>query len=245
MATKNMAGRLEFVEEKLNGVRDELHRDLKAMKGDLQKLSTLELGMASILDNLTILDKIDHLLDTLEASSTVKNQAKSSVQKLGLDREDVSGPSLTETGILPRDGRAGTPEGHHPFFTATGVLHNVRREELGGSQHLESQLEGSQVGRSVTRIGASLASILVIGLGFSVFRMAMTGFFKKKEGILEGSERRFLVVMLVTAKIGAYTSLRMKILQDSTRIMIMVDTGPDCGAWRCLLSRVQTPTVGF
>ncbi|PON79068.1 hypothetical protein PanWU01x14_015690 [Parasponia andersonii] len=38
--------------------------------------------------------------------------------------------------------------------------------------------------RNKNHIGASLTSILTIGLGFSAFRIAMTGFFAKKGFIL-------------------------------------------------------------
>ncbi|PON79067.1 hypothetical protein PanWU01x14_015680 [Parasponia andersonii] len=68
-----MVRRLEVVKEKVNEVRDEFHRELEAMKGDLQKQSTLEHRMASIFDKLAILDKMDHLLHTLEIGSIVKN----------------------------------------------------------------------------------------------------------------------------------------------------------------------------
>lgn len=56
---------------------------MAAMKEDLKKLSTFEQGLASILDKMAILDKMGHMLHSLEEGSKIVNQTKTMEPSMG------------------------------------------------------------------------------------------------------------------------------------------------------------------
>ncbi|PON81465.1 hypothetical protein TorRG33x02_227340, partial [Trema orientale] len=93
MAAKNIANRVEIVKERLDETRVELHKELDYVKGELLKFSTLEEGIGSILSNLSILDKIDHLIQPSRVGERHDDE-----QCLGRDRARFLADSRGEFG---------------------------------------------------------------------------------------------------------------------------------------------------
>ena len=81
MATKKMEGRVETMEEQIVGV----HEEMKAVKGELQKLGPLEVKVDSMLEKLSLIDKMEKVLwrweNSERASSSEEKKDKNTSPK--------------------------------------------------------------------------------------------------------------------------------------------------------------------
>ena len=62
MATKNMEGRIDKMEEQITTV----HGEIAAVKGDLQRMGPLEIKVDAMLEKLSLLERMDQLLQKWE-----------------------------------------------------------------------------------------------------------------------------------------------------------------------------------
>ena len=67
MATKKMEGRIEVMEEQLAGV----HGKMMSVKGDLQRLSPLEVKVNSMLEKLSLLEWMEKMMQKWESLERV------------------------------------------------------------------------------------------------------------------------------------------------------------------------------
>ena len=81
MATKKMEGRIKGVEEQIAGV----HGEMSSIKGDLQRLGPLEVKVDSMLEKLSLLERMEKMLQKWEnsekGSSSEEKKDKSSNPK--------------------------------------------------------------------------------------------------------------------------------------------------------------------
>ncbi|PON60237.1 hypothetical protein PanWU01x14_154090 [Parasponia andersonii] len=92
-----MVGRTDLVGKWVNEVWEELHWELESIKGSLQKLPSLEQGMKEILGKMSILEKMDQLVQQLEEHSKTEELFKEQAQKI-----DGMGASQQEACIEPK-----------------------------------------------------------------------------------------------------------------------------------------------
>ena len=88
MATKKMEGRIETMEEQIVGV----HGEMNAVKGEWQRLGPLELKVDSMLEKLSLINKMEKVLQRWENSE----RASSSEEK----KDKNTSPKDSDLGVL-------------------------------------------------------------------------------------------------------------------------------------------------